>query len=352
MRITACLHSENGMILSDQLKLRHLEVFVEVARQGSVTLAAEALGLTQPAVTRALRELEAVCGKPLVERHGRGIRLSPYGDMFRHHAGRSLALARDGVAMLQGLEAGEGPQLSVGALPTVSATLVPDALAALGAGESRSRFSVTTGDNRYLLDRLRRGDLDLVVGRLPAPEHMVGIDFEPLFHERVAVVVAAGHPLAGLAHLPPGALQSYPVLMPSKGSIIRPLVERLFLEQGLGMPQAPVETVSATFGRRFVLDHGAIWIISQGVVRADLRAGVMRALALDTKSTQGPVGLCMRSEHQLSELGLRFCACLRNLCSAPDAEGGAQTGQAGPSGAQAGQRHATDIAGYGVQEFL
>lgn len=91
------------MRLSSSLKLRHLEVFVEVARKMSVTQAAEALGMTQPAVTRALRELEAVCGKPLVEKHGRGIRLSSYGELFRDHAGRSLALARDGVALLQGL---------------------------------------------------------------------------------------------------------------------------------------------------------------------------------------------------------------------------------------------------------
>ncbi|WP_122073070.1 pca operon transcription factor PcaQ [Pseudophaeobacter sp. EL27] len=306
------------MRLSAQLKMRHLEVFVEVARQTSVTQAAEALGMTQPAVTRALRELEAVCGKPLVERHGRGIRLSPYGEMFRHHAGRSLALARDGVAMLQGLEAGEGPQLRIGALPTVSATLVPDALAQLEAGIGRSRYSVLTGDNQYLLDQLRRGELDLVVGRLPAPERMVGIEFEPLFHERVAVVVAAGHPLGDISHLPAGALQSYPVLMPSKGSIIRPLVEHMFLEQGLMMPQAPIETVSATFGRRFVLDHGAIWFISQGVVHADLAAGIVQKLPLDTTSTRGPVGLCIRSEHQLSATGARFCACIRELCRQAD----------------------------------
>ncbi|WP_313790363.1 pca operon transcription factor PcaQ [Pseudophaeobacter profundi] len=315
MRKLAWLHSEGDMRLSSQLKLRHLEVFVEVARQASVTQAAEALGLTQPAVTRALRELEAVCGKPLVERHGRGIRLSPYGDMFRHHAGRSLALARDGVAMLQGLEAAEGARLSIGALPTACASLVPDALAQLGAGSGRSRFSVATGDNHTLLDQLRRGDLDLVVGRLPAPDRMMGIDFEPLFHEPVAVVVAAGHPLAGRAQLPPGALQTHPVLMPPPGAIIRSLVDHMFLEQGLLMPQAPIETVSPSFGRRFVLEHGAIWIISQGVVRSDLAAGVMQELPIDTASTQGPVGLCIRSEHQLSGLGAQFCASLRRLCS-------------------------------------
>lgn len=302
------------MRLSALLKLRHLEVFVEVARQNSVTLAGEALGLTQPAVTRALRELEAVCEKPLVERDGRGIRLTSYGEMFRDHAGRSLALARDGVEMLRGLDTGEGPRLAIGALPTVSATLVPDALARLNSESQHNRFSVITGDNRFLLDQLRRGVLDLVVGRLPAPDVMVGIDFEPLFHEQVAVVVAADHPLAQGRELPAEALQTYPVVMPSRGAIIRPLVEQMFLEQGLTLPRNAIETVSPTFGRRFVQDHQGIWIISEGVVQSELATGAFQKLLLNTDATRGAVGLCIRSEHQLTPTGRRFCTVVRELC--------------------------------------
>lgn len=304
------------MRLSSSLKLRHLEVFVEVARKMSVTQAAEALGMTQPAVTRALRELEDVCGKPLVEKHGRGIRLSSYGELFRDHAGRSLALARDGVALLQGLGEAEGPLVSIGALPTVAADLVPDTLAQLRAGSAPGRFMVMSGGNQYLIDQLRRGSLDVVVGRLPAPETMAGVEFDPLYRERAAVVVAKSHPLAGVAHLPPGGVEDYPVLMPSEGSIIRPLVERMFLEQGLALPRFPVETVSPSFGRRFVLAHQAVWIISHGVVRPDLEAGTMAALPLNTDSTLGPVGLCTRREHQLSAAAQRFCAALRSHCAA------------------------------------
>lgn len=302
------------MRLSDQLKLRHLEVFVEVARKSSVTQAAEVLGMTQPAVTRALRELEQVCGKPLVEKHGRGIRLSTYGEMFRDFAGRSLSLARDGVALLNNLDEAEGPKVAIGALPTVSATVVPDALARLREEGSHSRFSVMSGDNTYLLDQLRRGHLDVVVGRMPAPENMIGVTFDPLFRERVTVVVAADHPLARIGQLPRNAFQDHPVLMPSEGSIIRPFVDRMFLEEGILPPKFPIETVSSTFGRRFALAHRAIWIISQGVVQADLEAGLLLRLPIDTSSTLGPVGLCIRSEHQLSPSAQRFCDTLRALC--------------------------------------
>ncbi len=282
----------------------------------SVTQAAEALGMTQPAVTRALRELEEVCGKPLVEKHGRGIRLSGYGELFRDHAGRSLALARDGVALLQRLGEENGPLVAIGALPTVAADLVPDTLAQLRAGSAPGRFMVMSGDNQFLIDQLRRGKLDVVVGRLPAPETMAGVEFDPLYRERVAAVVAQDHPLAGLSHLPPAVFEQYPVLLPSEGSVIRPFVERMFLEQGLAMPRFPVETVSSTLGRRFVLAHQAIWIISHGVVRPDLEAGLMAVLPLETASTLGPVGLCIRREHQLSAAAGRFCAALRANCAA------------------------------------
>ncbi|MBY6059196.1 pca operon transcription factor PcaQ [Leisingera daeponensis] len=303
------------MRLSSILKLRHLEVFVEVARKMSVTQAAEALGMTQPAVTRALRELEQVCGKPLVEKHGRGIRLSSYGELFRDHAGRSLALARDGVALLRGMDETEGPQVAIGALPTVAADLVPDTLAQLRRSGAPGRFMVMSGDNQYLIDQLRRGRLDVVVGRMPAPETMAGIGFDPLYRERVVAVAARGHPLAGASHLPPAAFEDYPVLMPSDGSVIRPLVERMFLEQGLALPRYPVETVSSSFGRRFVLAHQAIWVISHGVVRPDLAAGTMSVLPMNTASTLGPVGFCARLEHRLSPAAARFCEALRSTCA-------------------------------------
>ncbi|NSY37775.1 pca operon transcription factor PcaQ [Leisingera sp. ANG59] len=302
------------MRLSSSLKLRHLEVFVEVARKMSVTQAADALGMTQPAVTRALRELEAVCGKPLVEKHGRGIRLSSYGELFRDHAGRSLALARDGVALLRGLDEAEGPLVAIGALPTVEADLVPDTLSGLRNSGAPGRFMVMSGDNQYLVDQLRRGSLDLVVGRMPAPEAMAGIGFDPLYRERVVAVTAKNHPLAGASRLPFSAFEDYPVLIPSEGSVIRPLVEQMFLEQGLELPRYPVETVSSAFGRRFVLEHQAIWIISKGVVRPDLAAGTMVALPMDTGGTVGPVGLCVRLEHQLSPAAARFCEALRSTC--------------------------------------
>ncbi|MBE3638286.1 pca operon transcription factor PcaQ [Mangrovicoccus algicola] len=303
------------MRLSGRLNMRHLELFVEVAQRKSVSRAAEALHLTQPAVSRTLRELEELCGRPLFEKHGRGIRLSPYGTIFLRHAGASLAAAREGLSALQSLDPDQGPPLRIGALPTVLATIVPRAVAAYRAEGPGARLSVASGSNLVLLNDLREGRLDLVVGRLPAPENMAAVTFEPLYRERVVVVVAAGHPLEGARLLSAEDLARYPVLLPGPGSIIRPFVERLLMEQGLTPPADAIETVSPSFGWAFVKRSRAVWFISQGVVAAQLETGEFAELPMDTGTTLGSVGLCTRLDKAPGASVTRFADILRRVAT-------------------------------------
>ncbi|MDF1775130.1 MAG: pca operon transcription factor PcaQ [Rhizobiaceae bacterium] len=301
------------MNLLRRIKLRHLETFVEVARQKSVSRAAESLHLTQPAVTRTIRELEEICGKPLIEREGRGIRISNYGEVFLRHAGSSLASARNGINALAELNLADGPNIRLGALPTVSTTIIPTAVSRYLSSGMRNRLKIVTGENRALLDQLRMGELDLVMGRLPAPENMQGLIFEPLFRDKVIFAVDAHHPLAGKKRFTVDALNNYPVLVPTKQSIIRPFVDRLFIEQGITEPLKVIETVSDSFGRAFVSKHQAIWIISRGVVSAEIADGSFVTLPIDTDSTMGSVGLITKAQSALSSAGDYFADILRKV---------------------------------------
>jgi LysR family pca operon transcriptional activator len=282
-----------------RIKLRHFETFMEVARHGSVSRAAESLHLTQPAVTRTIRELETICGKPLIEREGRGIRITPHGEIFLRYAGRSLSAARGGIAALEQLGLSETAPIRIGALPTVSATVMPEAVAAYLATGTRNRLGVVTGENRVLLDQLRNGDLELVIGRLPAPENMQGLVFEPLYRDKVVFVVASSHPLAGRRQIAIDDMSAFPVMVPTSGSIIRPFVDRLFIEQGFPWPRHALETVSDSFGRAFVRRHQAVWIISRGVVASEIESGEFSVLPIDTDATMGSVGLNKRADTDL-----------------------------------------------------
>jgi LysR family pca operon transcriptional activator len=277
--------------LDSRIKFRHLQTLIEVARHRSVGKAAEALHVTQPAVTRTIRELEDILNVPLTERDGRGIRLSHAGDVFLRHAGESIASVRRGLDAVALASTEEGPPVRVGALPTVSATVMPDVAAAFLALKTGSRLTVVTGENRWLLEELRVGGLDLVVGRMAAPEMMAGLTFEPLYNEEVVIVVSAGHPLAAGRNFPLADIANFPVLMPTRGSVIRPYVDRLLLTNGIADFPGMIETVSDSFGRAFVSRHQAVWIISRGVVAAELEAGRFKALNVDMAETRGAVGL-------------------------------------------------------------
>lgn len=278
-----------------RIKFRHLQTFIEVARQRSVGKAAEVLSVTQPAVTRTIRELEDYLGATLFEREGRGIRISRFGEAFLKHAGESIAAVRRGVDSIAQAKNSLGPPLRIGALPTASASLMPEAVAEFIEAGTRSRVTIVTGENRWLLDALRIGELDLVVGRLAAPERMTGLHFEPLYTEEVAFVVRSGHPLARRRNFSLGEIADYTVLMPTQGAVIRPFVERLLLTNGIADLPKVVETVSDSFGRAYLERHDAIWIISRGIVLSEIQAGRFVTLNVDTTETRGAVGLTTRS---------------------------------------------------------
>lgn len=286
-------------MLDRRIKLRQLRCFVEVVRQGSLKRASETLHLTQPAVSKTLKELEGVVGAVLLTRSRSGVALTPAGEILSHFAEMSLAALQhglDGVAQLHG--PGRGRGLVVGALPSVAAGLLPRVAAAFGELAPNVVLGIRDGPHDYLLGMLREGGVDMVIGRLGAPEAMQNISFTQLYSEEVVFVVRPGHPALEDPDL--GALDRWPVIYPPPGAAIRPLVEGYLIGAGVGEVARRIETVSDAFARVHTRESDAIWIISHGVVRAELAEGRLVRLPFDTGLTRGPVGLMRRAEAEPS----------------------------------------------------
>jgi len=281
--------------MDSRIKFRHLQTFIEVARQKSVGKAADVLSVTQPAVTRTIRELEDYLGVDLFEKEGRGIRISHFGEVFLKHAGESIAAVQRGVDSIVQAKHSLGPPLRIGALPTASVSLMPEAVAEFLEAGTGSLATIVTGENRWLLDALRVGDLDLVVGRLSAPERMTGLHFEPLYTEEVVFAVRTSHPLLSRRNFSLSEIANYTVLMPTQGSVIRPFVDRFLVTNGIAELANVIETVSDSFGRAYVQRYDAIWLISSGVVAFEIEAGRMARLEVDLSETRGAVGLTTRA---------------------------------------------------------
>ncbi|WP_298806252.1 pca operon transcription factor PcaQ [uncultured Lentibacter sp.] len=287
-----------------RIKLRHIEAFAEIARHRSLKGAGEALGLTQPAISKILKELEDILAMRLMSRGRGGVELSAAGAVFLKGAEASLAALRQGFDGVSRLKTGGAGALSVGAMPSVAARVLPLASLRFRAHEPETLLRVEDGPHGFLMERLRAGRLDLAVGRMGPPATMAGISFTPLYSEQVAFVVRAGHPLSGERRL--AALRDHLVIYPTERAAIRPLVDRLFIAEGVAGLAHRIESVSGDYGRGLTRASDAVWIISQSVVAGDIASGLLEQLPIETGITAGPVGVMTRAEEEASPAAQLF----------------------------------------------
>jgi len=148
-----------------RIKFRHLDAFSAIARAHSFKIAAEQLNLTQPAISKTLKELEDILGIKVMERSRAGVSLTPQGEVFLQFAEQSSAALRHGLRSIQA-STDTGGHLKVGALPSVASSLLPKAVLTFAQLNPNTWLEIHEGAHLDLTKRLRSGDMDLVVGRL------------------------------------------------------------------------------------------------------------------------------------------------------------------------------------------
>lgn len=283
-------------MLSPHLRLRHLRCFLEIARLGSLSAAADALHVSQPAASKTIRELEDILGTALFDRSGRRLTLTAAGRIYQNHAGAALAdLERAQHLVLAPPR--ERPKISAGVLPTAGTGLVPRAALAFRKTHPDVLLDVMTGPNWLLHSLLREGQLDIVIGRIPPVGASEGLNFQRLYWEKVVPVVHANHPL--LTELSGKtwdyrALSHYPLMLPPPGALIAVAVRTWLHSVGLTDLQPAYENVSLAFGRDVVLHSDTVWFISEGVVRPEIEAGSIAVLPIQNELLGGPVGITLR----------------------------------------------------------
>ena len=307
-------------MIDERIKLRHLQCVLAVARQGSLQKAAESQSISQPAVSKTLKELEALLGVRLLERGRKGAELTPAGAAFCRHAEVSVGALRQAVASVSPDSGRSGP-VRLGALPTVAPALIPQLLRELdqlsqNSGGTAPHLQVQGGTNPQLLSQLRQGELDLVIGRFAEPALMLGLSFEHLYADPLVLAVRPGHRLLGcteaqimtqlLAHL---------LILPLPDTAIRHAADNFLSQRGLGRPKSRLETLSVSLARQHTLDSDAIWFTPLGSVRADLQAAHLNRLAVGTEGTEEMVGLILRADHRPGPAQQQVIDALHGLAS-------------------------------------
>ncbi|MEO8807457.1 MAG: LysR substrate-binding domain-containing protein [Burkholderiaceae bacterium] len=305
-----------------RIRLRHLQCFLAAAQFGNLRRAAQALSITQPAVTKTLNELEALLAKPLFVRGRRGATLTAEGEAFMRHASDSVdALGHAVDSVLR--EPGAAP-LRIGVLPTVAPSFLPGVLQAFATRWPLVAVRVATARNAQLIEQLRGRELDAVIGRLSDPELMAGLSFESLYTEPMVIVLRPGHALAsggkakarGTKAAPAlGEIGAYPLVLPLSGTLIRQMADGFLSRHGIRAQAGLVETLDTSLARSLVLQGDNLWFTPAGAVLPDLASGALLQLGV-ALTPEEPVGLILRTEPVTSATMQTFVSAVRAQAAA------------------------------------
>ncbi|MFS8980406.1 LysR family transcriptional regulator [Cupriavidus necator] len=294
------------------METRDIEYILAVAAHGGIGRAAEALGISQPALTKAVRRVETQAGLPLFERTANGMSATYAGTRFLERARRIRLEYEDGIKEMLGIRTGEQGILRLGYSPSIPGSVILGACRQLVRERPVARLRLRRRLARDLLDLLAAGELDMAVAPAPQGPTVPG-DFavEPLFDDRLVVVADEGHALLRRRKLRLADLADQEWLLPEGHITLRQQVDAAFRQRGLPEPKLRIEI---DFGSTslFALMQGTqmLSIANEG---GDAMQHGLRALPLSVEELdlRRHIGVISRAGAYLSPLAQRLTALLR-----------------------------------------
>lgn len=288
-----------------------LRALVALSDAGSFSEAARALGVAQPSLHRAARDLERLSGYRLFELTARGVVLTPTAEALAVASGLAFAELRqalDEIATWQGRDRGE---VRVGSLPLARSQLLPLAINALTKARPALHVAVVDGAYTDLLQHLRHGRLDMIIGALRDPAPGADVTQTLLFHDRLSVVSRAGHPLTAQPEVTVRDLAERPWVIPATGIPTRGHFDALFRSAGLPSPAPLVETSSLILLRELLLRSDRLTLISAHQIRHEIELGSLAVLPFALTDASRPIGLTTRTDWQPTSAQALFQDLLR-----------------------------------------
>jgi DNA-binding transcriptional LysR family regulator len=230
------------MEILDSRRLRH---FLAVYDMRTIGQAADKLCVTQPALSKSIRQLEEDLQAKLFDRTPLGVVPTVFGELLAQHAKIIRSEMRHAELEIAGLRGAVRGQVTIGVGPSIAANLMPIAARRLRLQRPGIRLTVTEGLVDTLIPALRRGELDLAVGSWPRVAD-ADLTAEVLMQDHVCVVAGLTHPLAGKDRVELGDLLEYPWSLPPESQRWRQLLEETFLAQGHGRRAGGLFELSAT----------------------------------------------------------------------------------------------------------
>ncbi len=297
--------------LLNRLRMRQLSLLLSVGRLGTLRAAAAELGMTQPAATKMLQELEDALQQALFERAGRNLRFNEAGRRVLEYCqgiqGNLSALTRE----LAQIELGSVGKLVVGTIMAASPALLSRALIELKRLYPLLAIEITVDTSDRLTDALRRGEMDLVVGRIPDFDNQ-HLGFEAIAEEALSIVSAPQHPLAHRDSVSLAELTQYPWILQPQGSPMRDVLEQEFRSRQIQPPRAPIETSSILTTTNLLVQSDMVAVIPTEVALKYQSHGLLACLNCDIHHRLNPYGIITAKGRPPSQVSAALMQLLRD----------------------------------------
>ena len=291
---------QSNWFVRSRLKTRQIVLLLHLDEKRSVVRAAEAAGMTQPAASKLLSELEEAVGVKLFERHARGIEPTWYGDILIRHARAALAEIGRAHEEIMALKSGLTGHAAIGTVLSPGVHLIPPAITALKQHHPGIRVTVELNYSKPLAAKLLDGRLDIVIGRVLDADCERDLNFEPLAGEPHSLVVRTGHPLARRRNLQLEDLVNEAWILPPNDSLVRPRMNAQFQEHGLPLPTNLVETSDMAVITGLLRAGDFIAPMPEELVRSYIDIGVLTMLPLALGVRMDHFGIVTRRNQVLS----------------------------------------------------
>jgi len=297
--------------MSANLKLHQLRAFVDVARQGSIRAASRLSGLSQPALTKAIQELELALGARLFERRQQGVTLTDIGDNFFQHASlvlEELRVAQEDIQQRLGLAGG---RVNIGVGGSIARTVMPQVINQFHREYPLVKVRIVEGQLVSMVHELRQGELDFTINTYDKNHLDQELVFERLMERNYQVVMRKGHPLAHARTL--AELQHCDWTMPTpQGSYYR-LLHDLFGERGMA-PNIIVTCETFMACTSLVARSDFVSIISRDVIEDPTHGGQLISLELDEPLPKATFYLIQRKDTALTPMSAYMAQLFRRYC--------------------------------------
>jgi DNA-binding transcriptional LysR family regulator len=294
---------------------KHIVHLAAAVRCGSLTAAARALGVSQPALSKSIKAFEADIGVQLVERGRFGVRATRYGEAVIARSSVIEAEIRGVAEEIAALRQAGSIRVTIGCGPSEATRLLPETLAGLSRRHPEIRVTVLYGLNETLMPMVKKGEIEFALSSVPRTASDPDLTHTVLHSDSAAVIARPDHPLAGRRQLLPADLLGQRWVLARRRELERRALDDLFLDAGFKPVEAEIETTSAVLLKTVVMQGDYLSFLPRELIHWEEQAGLLTVLPVTAPAWERLVGVTARRRGTLTSAARTLVRELKTRCA-------------------------------------